>query len=78
MNYGFAFPPTTATGPEAQEFVGEIVAPVANQWVGIALGGQMAYDLLLVAWPNGNQINFSPRYTKYVDASHKIKIKIIF
>ncbi len=64
--YGFVFPPTTVTGAEAQEFIGEIVAPVVNQWVGLAFGGQMADNLLLVAWPNGNEIMFSPRYATLV------------
>ena len=63
MTYGFVLPPTTATGATAQEFIGEVIAPVANKWVGIALGGQMANNLLLVAWPNGNTIINSPRYT---------------
>lgn len=66
MWYGFVFPPTTATGATAQEFIGEIVAPVANEWVGIALGGQMADDLLLVAWPNDDEIVFSPRFATLV------------
>ena len=33
------------------------------QKAGIALGGEMAYNLLLVAWPNDNEIVFSTRYT---------------
>lgn len=40
MTYGIVLPPTTETS-EATEFIGEIVAPVAAQWVGIALGGAM-------------------------------------
>ncbi|KZS87660.1 cellobiose dehydrogenase [Sistotremastrum niveocremeum HHB9708] len=67
VNYGFVFPPTTATGATAQEFIGEIVAPVNIKWAGLALGGQMANNLLIVAWPNNNQIVFSPRYaTDYI------------
>ncbi|KZS87659.1 cellobiose dehydrogenase [Sistotremastrum niveocremeum HHB9708] len=67
IQYGFVFPPTTATGATAQEFIGEIIVPVVNQWVGLAFGGQMADNLLMVAWPNANNIVFSPRYaTGYI------------
>ena len=59
VTYGFVLPEDT----NSTEFIGEIIAPVANQWIGIALGGQMANDLLIVSWPNGNDIVFSPRYT---------------
>lgn len=65
MSYGFVFPPTTATGSTATEFIGDLIVPVANKWVGLALGGQMANNLLLVAWPNSNTIMISPRYTTY-------------
>lgn len=61
VTYGFVFP-TSTTGTE---FIGEIVAPIAAKWVGLALGGAMAGDLLLVAWPNGNSIVKSSRYTTY-------------
>ncbi|KZS90558.1 CBD9-like protein [Sistotremastrum niveocremeum HHB9708] len=63
VTYGFVLPPAGSTGSLATEFIGEIIAPIANKWVGIALGGQMADNLLLVAWPNANSIVFSPRYT---------------
>jgi hypothetical protein len=33
VTYGFVLPPTTATGATAQEFIGEIVSPIANKWV---------------------------------------------
>jgi cellobiose dehydrogenase (acceptor) len=45
------------------EFVGEIVAPIAAKWVGWSLGGGMNSNLLLVAWPNGNSIVSSTRYS---------------
>ncbi|EIN05508.1 cellobiose dehydrogenase [Punctularia strigosozonata HHB-11173 SS5] len=59
VSYGFVFPEST-TG---DEFIGEILAPVDAKWIGLALGGAMAGDLLLVAWPNGNSIVSSTRYT---------------
>ncbi|KAF7979495.1 hypothetical protein HWV62_42342 [Athelia sp. TMB] len=59
VTYGAVFPPLTA---DSTEFVGEIVAPIANAWVGISLGGEMLDSLLLVAWPNGDSIVSSPRY----------------
>ncbi|EIM84175.1 uncharacterized protein STEHIDRAFT_62168 [Stereum hirsutum FP-91666 SS1] len=66
VTYGIVLPPTTETS-EATEFIGEIVAPVAAQWVGIALGGAMLDNLLLVAWPNDGDIVSSTRYaTDYV------------
>ncbi|KAH8115148.1 cellobiose dehydrogenase [Phellopilus nigrolimitatus] len=66
VTYGFVFPPTTETD-EAQEFIGEIITPVVNEWVGLAFGGQMADNLLLVLWPNGDEIMYSPRWaTGYV------------
>ena len=34
--------------------------------IGIALGGQMAGDLLVVAWPNGNDIVASTRFATCV------------
>ena len=66
VTYGFTFPPLATSGSNPTEFIGEIVAPVDAQWVGVALGGAMLQDLLLVAWPNGNDIVFSTRYATYV------------
>lgn len=62
VTYGAVFPTTTTS----TDFIGEIVAPLAAEWVGLALGGAMLGDLLLVAWPNGNTIVSSARYTSYV------------
>ncbi|KZP28042.1 hypothetical protein FIBSPDRAFT_1039750 [Athelia psychrophila] len=59
VTYGVVFPPLAAN---STEFLGEIVAPIANAWVGLTLGGAMIDSLLLVAWPNGNTIVSSPRY----------------
>nr|AGE45679.1 cellobiose dehydrogenase [Phlebia lindtneri]AGE97206.1 cellobiose dehydrogenase [Phlebia lindtneri] len=67
VTYGFTFPPLAISGSNPTEFIGEIVAPAAAKWAGIALGGAMLQDLLLVAWPNGNQIVYSTRFaTDYV------------
>ncbi|EJD04707.1 cellobiose dehydrogenase [Fomitiporia mediterranea MF3/22] len=66
VTYGFVFPPTTDTS-KANEFIGEVIVPVVNEWVGLAFGGQMVDDLLLVLWPNGNEIMYSPRWaTDYI------------
>jgi len=61
VTYGFVLPPTSST-TESTEFIGEIIASAANKWVGLALGGQMANNLLIVAWPNENDIVFTPRF----------------
>ncbi|RDB26844.1 Cellobiose dehydrogenase [Hypsizygus marmoreus] len=65
VTYGYVFPPLG--GAQANEFIGEIVAPIATKWAGAAPGGSMLQNLLLVAWPNGNSIVRSARYaTDYV------------
>nr|Q01738.1 RecName: Full=Cellobiose dehydrogenase; Short=CDH; AltName: Full=Cellobiose-quinone oxidoreductase; Flags: Precursor [Phanerodontia chrysosporium]AAB61455.1 cellobiose dehydrogenase [Phanerodontia chrysosporium]AAB92262.1 cellobiose dehydrogenase [Phanerodontia chrysosporium]AAC49277.1 cellobiose dehydrogenase [Phanerodontia chrysosporium] len=67
VTYGFVFPPLATSGAQSTEFIGEVVAPIASKWIGIALGGAMNNDLLLVAWANGNQIVSSTRWaTGYV------------
>ena len=63
VTYGLVFPPLATSGANSTEFIGEIVAPIGAEWVGIALGGAMSGDLLLVAWPYNNNIVFSSRYT---------------
>lgn len=63
VTYGFVFPPLATSGTQSTEFIGEVVAPIDAEWIGIALGGAMAGDLLLVAWPNGNEIVSSTRWT---------------
>lgn len=35
ITYGFVLPPTNATGPLAEEFIGEIIVPVVNGWVSL-------------------------------------------
>ncbi|KAI0051610.1 hypothetical protein FA95DRAFT_1602622 [Auriscalpium vulgare] len=67
VTYGAVFPPLVSSGAQSTEFIGEIVAPLAAKWIGLALGGAMLDNLLLVAWPNGNSIVYSTRYaTDYV------------
>ena len=63
--FGYIFPPSTST-TTPNEFIGEIVAPIALKWAGVAPGGSMLKQLLLVAWPNGNDIVRSARYATYV------------
>ncbi|EGN94369.1 hypothetical protein SERLA73DRAFT_171373 [Serpula lacrymans var. lacrymans S7.3] len=63
VTYGLVFPPLVTTGTNSTEFIGEIVAPIGAQWIGLSLGGAMLDSLLLVAWPNINSVVFSSRYT---------------
>lgn len=60
--WGFVLPPLDSTGPTAQEFVGQIIVPNEVNWAGLAFGGQMSNNLLMVAWPNGNDVVISPRW----------------
>ncbi|KAF9524951.1 cellobiose dehydrogenase [Crepidotus variabilis] len=60
VTYGFVFPPLGST---SNEFIGEIVAPIAGAWAGVSPGGSMINNLLLVAWPNAGKIVRSARYT---------------
>ena len=56
VTYGVTFPPLATSGAQSTEFIGEVVAPIDAKWIGIALGGAMLQDLLLVAWPNAGSI----------------------
>jgi cellobiose dehydrogenase (acceptor) len=58
---GYAFPPSDST-TTTDEFIGEIVAPIGVRWAGAVPGGAMNNNLLLVAWPNGNEIISSARF----------------
>ena len=62
VTYGFTFPPLATSGANPTEFIGEVVAPATTQWIGIALGGAMLQDLLLMAWPNAGKIVSSTRF----------------
>ena len=44
VTYGFVFPLVSDTTRE-DEFIGEIIVPAANKWVGLAYGGQMVGDV---------------------------------
>ncbi|KAI0701652.1 hypothetical protein C8Q76DRAFT_825169 [Earliella scabrosa] len=57
VTYGIVLPQGTAS----QEFIGEIVAPKSAAWIGWSLGGAMIGNILIVAWPNGNEIVASTR-----------------
>jgi len=47
------------------DFIGQLVIPTTGAgYGGIALGGQMEDDLLIVAWPNGKDVVASFRYTR--------------
>jgi len=66
MTFGYIFPPLDSTGSLANEFIGEIVAPLDAKWAGVSPGGQMLENLLLTVWPNGNSIVRSARYATWV------------
>lgn len=57
------FPPVAAND---DEFIGVIIAPNAVKWAGVVLGPGMNGNLLLVAWPNGNNLVGSARMTTCV------------
>ncbi|KAF9240034.1 hypothetical protein BU15DRAFT_74261 [Melanogaster broomeanus] len=59
VTIGFVFP--FAPDPN-DEFIGEIVSPLTNKWIGVGLGGGMLDDLLLVAWPYEYTVVYSARY----------------
>ncbi|KAJ8508326.1 hypothetical protein ONZ45_g9386 [Pleurotus djamor] len=67
VQYGFVFPPLAASGPQSTEFIGVVTAPIAARWIGVALGGAMLQNLLLLAWPNGNNVVTSTRYATAYD-----------
>ncbi|KAF9008074.1 hypothetical protein BDQ17DRAFT_1455887 [Cyathus striatus] len=60
VTYGLTFPPLSAA---SDEFIGEIVAPIATKWAGFSPGGSMLNNLLLVAWPSQGSIVSSARLT---------------
>lgn len=59
VTYGYAFPPVDGTNTD--EFIGEIIAPIGVAWAGMVPGGSMLRNLLLVAWPDGDEIVATPR-----------------
>lgn len=60
MTTGFVFPPVSAA---SNEYVGQIVAPIATKWAGVAPGGAMNRQVLIVAWLNGNSVVSSVRHS---------------
>lgn len=41
----------------------QIIAPVSLGWAGFAWGGAMTLNPLTVAWPNGNTVTVSSRWS---------------
>ncbi len=62
VTYGYIFPPLGSSGSLGNEFIGEIVSPVATKWAGASPVGSMLQALLIVAWPNNGQIVNSVRF----------------
>ncbi|KAJ7621156.1 cellobiose dehydrogenase [Roridomyces roridus] len=62
VTWGYVFPPLATSGPNPNEYIGEVVVPVVNQWIGFALSGSMIDSLLVAAWPNNGKIVVSTRY----------------
>lgn len=60
FSFGIALPENPST-----DFIGQLVIPLTDGagWGGIALGPGMTGRLLLVAWPNGDDVVSSFRYT---------------
>ncbi|KAF9491048.1 cellobiose dehydrogenase [Pleurotus eryngii] len=67
VSYGIVLPPLATSGSNPTEFIASITSPIAGQWVGLALGGAMLQNLLLVAWPNGNSVVHSTRIAATYD-----------
>ncbi|KAI1325982.1 putative iron reductase domain protein [Xylariaceae sp. FL0255] len=62
ISYAVALP-LTANGSAAFDVVFQITAPASLGWVGWSWGGNMTYSPLTVAWPNGNSVTLSSRWT---------------
>lgn len=54
--YGIATPETLGS-----DFIGQIVAPTTKGWAGLDLSAQMQNHILIVAWPNGDEVVSSIR-----------------
>ncbi|KAI8241346.1 Cellobiose dehydrogenase [Colletotrichum sp. SAR 10_96] len=70
LTYGFALPQNALT-VDANEYVGYLQCASKNGqgtgWCGISLGGTMTNKLLVMAWPNGNEILTSFRWATGYD-----------
>ncbi|KAJ7261045.1 hypothetical protein C8J57DRAFT_1072076, partial [Mycena rebaudengoi] len=58
VSIGFSLPPFSSATIRG-EFIGNIIAPIADKWVGVAFSGQNG--LGVVAFPNATHILGSPR-----------------
>jgi hypothetical protein len=63
MTFGVAFPKNVTDPYDA---IIKITAPVANTWAGFSWGGNMVWNPLSVAWPNGKSGTISARFALYV------------
>ncbi|KAH8897190.1 CBD9-like protein [Thozetella sp. PMI_491] len=59
--FGIAMPKTPSS-----DFIVQLMSPLTNGagWAGVDFGSTMSNFLLLVAWPNGNDVMISPRYAR--------------
>jgi hypothetical protein len=66
FSFGIALPQNPST-----DFIGQFQVPMPNRrgWAGISLTDDMVGPLLLVAWPNGNQVVTSLRIARNEDDS---------
>jgi cellobiose dehydrogenase (acceptor) len=56
FRFGVALPESPTT-----DFIGQIVAPITEGWAGGSMGQSMTGNLLIVAWPNGDEVMSSFR-----------------
>lgn len=61
MLFGMALPETIGS-----DFIGQIVVPTITGYGGISLTGSMVGSLLVVAWPNADDVVASVRETRLV------------
>lgn len=59
MTFGVALPKNVSDPYDA---IIRITAPLANQWAGFSWGGNMVWNPLSVAWPNGKSGTISARF----------------
>jgi hypothetical protein len=59
MTFGLALP-KNVTDP--YDVILKITAPIANKWTGFSWGGNMVWNPLSVAWPNGKSGTISARF----------------
>jgi hypothetical protein len=63
MTFGVALPKNVTDPYDA---ILKITAPIANTWAGFSWGGNMVWNPLSVAWPNGKSGTISARFALYV------------